>query len=122
MNKLNKLFEGIEGIRVVSREEAQADIDRHAKKYGRWVVETDRYYIQADGRTFELFVVDHGEALSIFEHDSDQPPMEFDDVEEAWTTWRDLHEQFNVPFTQEEIEMLDTLEIPYDRETGIDGQ
>ena len=46
--------------------------------------------------------------------------MMFDDHDDAWRTWVDFHEQFNAPYSQEEMEMLDVLKIRYDRETGRD--
>lgn len=67
----------------------------------------------------EMIVVpDHDEAT--IEHGSDNAPVKFDDGEEARTMWRDFHEQFNAPFAKAEMEILDSLEIPYDPETGRD--
>lgn len=37
--------------------------------------------------------------------------MAVDDIEEAQTMWRDLHEQFNTSFTAAETEMLDAFKI-----------
>jgi hypothetical protein len=39
-------------------------------------------------------------------------PMVFDDVEELWAMWIDLHESFDVRFSEEEREVIDALELP----------
>jgi hypothetical protein len=112
--KLKQIFKDTPGIRVLSRDEVRKLREAERKqveKYGRWSVETERHLFEADGRTFELFVVDDGQG-SIFEHGSDLPPMEFDDLVELWSMWVDLKESFNVPLTEEEKETVDALEIP----------
>lgn len=45
--------------------------------------------------------------------------MMFDDNDDVLEMWGGLHEQVNVPFMQEEMEVLDACEIPYGYETRI---
>jgi hypothetical protein len=48
---------------------------------------------------------------AIIEHGTDESPMMFYDVEDALRAWVDFHEQFGVPFSNEEITVLGAYEV-----------
>jgi hypothetical protein len=75
----------------------------------RQVVLGSTLTIESDGRVFELIIVNDDAA--IIEHGTDEPAMMFEELEDALHAWADLHEEFHVPCTQEEIEVLDECEI-----------
>jgi hypothetical protein len=71
-----------------------------------------RFY--ADGRTFQLVVIDETSTVI----DSADDLMFFNDTEEAMNKWVDLHENFNVAYTEEEMNVLGGADIPFDPNTG----
>jgi hypothetical protein len=101
---LKKILDGIEGIRVVSREEAL----RACKPTDVALDWTSR--LSADQRSFALLVDEEGGGI-IGELGLGETPMAFDDDESLWKTWAELHSVFGVPLSEQDRDLLDLLRV-----------
>jgi hypothetical protein len=104
---MNKLFDGVAGIKAVSREEAL----RACKRNDTALEWTSK--LHADARSFGLLCDGEGGGI-ITELGLGETPMTFDDDESLLKTWAELHAMFGYPLSEQDEELMELLGIHYD--------
>jgi hypothetical protein len=108
VDKLHTLFEGVEGIYFLSREEAEEA--RRACKPTDVALDWTSI-LSTHERSFALLADDEGGGI-IVELGPGEAPMTFDNDESLWKTWAEIHAMFGIPLSEQDQEMISLLEIP----------
>ena len=103
---MDKLFDGVAGIKAVSREEAL----RACKRNDTALDWTSK--LHAD-RSFGLLCDEEGGGI-IAELGPGETPMTFDNDEPLWKTWAELHAMFGYPLSEHDQELMNVVGIQYD--------